>query len=152
MLDAHYRQALAAVRTLGRGGLAVGAVACVADASWAPALKSRWCQLTATVPDFDNEVHCYVDAVLDLLDQHPARLILPSHDGAIHALRARRAEVECRTFLPLASEAALDIAESKTRTLALAEALGIAVPRSVAVHRRSRRSGRLPRARMPGRD
>jgi predicted ATP-grasp superfamily ATP-dependent carboligase len=61
------------------------------------------------------------------------RLLVPSHDGSIQAFRARRAEVERRTFLPLASEAALDIVVSKTRTLALAEELGIAVPRSILV-------------------
>jgi len=134
VLDAHYRQALAAVRALGRAGIAVGAVACQSEASWAPALKSRWCRFAATVPDFGHKGDGYVDAVLRLLDEHPVRLILPSHDGAIQALRTRRAEVECRTYLPLASEAALDIAASKTRTLALAETLGIAVPRSAVVH------------------
>jgi predicted ATP-grasp superfamily ATP-dependent carboligase len=75
----------------------------------------------------------YVDALLALLDEYPARLILPSHDGSIQALRARRAELERVTFLPLASESALDIAVSKTRTLALARELGIAIPRSVLV-------------------
>jgi predicted ATP-grasp superfamily ATP-dependent carboligase len=134
VLDAHYRQALAAVRTLGRAGLAVGAAACEAEAPWAPALKSRWCRLATMVPDFDQEAHRYVDAVISLLDEHPARLTLPSHDGAIQALRTRRSELEARTFLPLAAEAALDIAVSKSRTLALASELGIAVPRSAPVH------------------
>src|SRR5205823_3837938 len=115
VLDAHYRQALAAVRALGRAGLAVGAVACESDASWAPALRSRWCRLAAIVPDFDREIDRYVDAVLRLIDEHSPRLVLPSHDGAIQALRTRRSDVERRTFLPLASDAALDIASSKTR-------------------------------------
>jgi predicted ATP-grasp superfamily ATP-dependent carboligase len=133
VLDAHQRQALAAMRSLSRSGIAVGAVACSSEAAWAPALKSRWCRLEAIVPDFDEDADSYVDAVVALLDEHPARLILPSHDGSIQALRARRSELERRTFLTLACEAALDIAVSKTRTLALARELGIAVPRSVLV-------------------
>jgi predicted ATP-grasp superfamily ATP-dependent carboligase len=119
--------------SLSRSGIDVGAVACRAEAAWAPALKSRRCRLNAVVPDFVEDADSYVNAIVALLDEHSARLILPSHDGSIQALRARRHEVERRTFLPLASEAALDIAVSKTRTLALAKELGIAVPRSVLV-------------------
>jgi hypothetical protein len=131
VLDAHFRQALAAMRSLSRSGINIGAVACKSEAAWAPALKSHWCRLSAVVPDFAEDADTYVDAVIGLLDEYPARLILPSHDGSIQALRVRRAELERRTFLPLASEAALEIAVSKTRTLALATELGIAVPRSV---------------------
>src|SRR5262249_12480909 len=49
------------------------------------------------------------------------------------ALRMRRRELERHTALPLASEAALDIAVSKTRTLELARGLGISTPRTLAV-------------------
>jgi predicted ATP-grasp superfamily ATP-dependent carboligase len=134
VLDAQHRQALASMRSLSRAGIDVGAVACSSVAAWAPALKSRWCRLSAVVPDFVEDADRYVDAVIAILDEYPTRLILPSHDGSIQALRARRDELERRTFLPLASEAALDIAVSKTRTLALAKQLGIAVPRSVLVN------------------
>jgi len=131
VLDAHHRQALAAMRSLTRSGIDVGGVACRAEAVWAPALQSRCCRLRAIVPDFEDDPDGYLDAVIDLLDAYPARLILPSHDGSIQALRSRRADLEKRTFLPLASEAALDIAVDKARTLALAVQLGIRVPRSV---------------------
>jgi predicted ATP-grasp superfamily ATP-dependent carboligase len=133
VLDAHYRQSLAALQSLARSGLDVGIVACRSEASWAPALRSRFPQFTAVVPDFADDPNGYVEAVLGLLDEYPAQMVLPHHDGSIQALRARRGEVERRTFLPLASEAALDIAASKERTLALARELGIAVPRTVPV-------------------
>jgi predicted ATP-grasp superfamily ATP-dependent carboligase len=90
--------------------------------------------LGSTVPDFTSDPDNYVDAVLHLLDEHPARMLVPSSDGSIKVLRTRRAEIERRTALALASEDALDIAVDKTRTLALAAALGIAVPHSVAVN------------------
>ncbi len=85
------------------------------------------------MPDFALDRDAYVDALLDLLDNCPARMILPAHDGSIEALRARRMEIERRVALPLASEAALDIAVSKARTLMLAAELGMAVPRSFPV-------------------
>jgi predicted ATP-grasp superfamily ATP-dependent carboligase len=133
VLDAEHRQALAAMRSLSRSGIGVGAVACASQAPWAPAFRSRWCRWSAVVPDFDEDADSYVDALVDLLDEYPSRMILPSHDGSIHAVRARRSELERRTFVPLASEAALDIAVSKTRTLTLARDLGIPVPMSVLV-------------------
>jgi len=133
VLDAQFRQSLAVMRSLSRSGIKVGAVACKSEARWAPALKSRWCQQQSIVPDLEGNSKAFGDAVLALLDEQPARLIVPSHDGTIETLRARRAEIERRTFFPLASEAALDIAVSKPRALALATELGIAVPRSVVV-------------------
>lgn len=90
--------------------------------------------MSATAPDFSTNADGYVNAVLALLDEHPVRMLLPAHDGSIRALRARRVEIELRTALPLASEPALDIAISKTRTLALAKELGIAVPRGISIH------------------
>jgi predicted ATP-grasp superfamily ATP-dependent carboligase len=132
VLDAHFRQSLAVVRSLSKASVRVGAVACQSNAKWAPALRSRWCEFQAIVPDLDD-AKSYTDALIELLDEHPARLIVPSHDGAIEALRGRRQEIERRTFLPLASEDALDIAVSKTRLLALAAELGIGVPRSIVV-------------------
>ena len=133
VLDAENRQALASVRTYGRAGLRPGAVACAAEAAGAATFRSRWCQVSAVVPDITSDASAYADALLALLAQYPTRMLLPGHDGSIEAIRARRGEFERVTALPLGSEAALDIAVSKVRTLALAQSLGIAVPRSVTV-------------------
>jgi predicted ATP-grasp superfamily ATP-dependent carboligase len=133
VLDAEHRQSLATMRVLSRAGLRVGAVACESDAWWAPTLQSRYCALTARVPDVGDDAPAYVSAVLRLLDDHPARMLLPASDGTIQALRPRRAEIEQRTALPLASERALDIAIDKTRTLGVASELGLAVPTSIPI-------------------
>lgn len=133
LLDAEHRQTLAAMRVYARAGLTVGAAACESDAWWAPSLRSRWCSLRATVPDLSQDVDGYATAVLALLDAHPSEMVLPAYDGSIQALRSRRAEFERRTAVPLASEQALAVAVSKTRTLALAQQLGLAVPRSIPV-------------------
>jgi predicted ATP-grasp superfamily ATP-dependent carboligase len=131
VLDAENRQALACLRVFGRAGLGVGAVACRSNASWAPGLRSRWGSLNAVLPDFADDGDAYVDALLELLARYPARVVISAHDGSIEALRRRRTELERVTALALGSEAALDVAVSKERTLALAETLGIATPRSV---------------------
>lgn len=133
VLDAQNRQSLACMRTFAHTSMRVGAVACASEAAGAPAFRSRWCRLRAVVPDFAQDANAYVEGLLALLRQHPTRMLLPAHDGSIEAIRPRRAEIERLTALPLASEAALDIAVSKARTLALAEKLGIATPRSVLV-------------------
>ncbi len=133
LLDAEYRQTFAAMCAYVRDGLRVGVVACESEAWWAPSLKSRHCQMRAVVPDFGVDPHAYVDALAELLDQRPANLVVPAHDGSIAAIRKRRSEIEGRAALPLASESALEIAVDKTRTLALAAELGIAVPEWVPV-------------------
>ena len=133
LLDAQYRQTLVCMRVYAAAGLRVGAVACASEAWWAPSFKSRWCSLRVTAPDFELDADAYVNALLEQVDAYPARMILAAHDGSIAALRPRRSEIERRIALPLASEAALDIAVSKSRTLALAEDLGIAVPTSIPV-------------------
>lgn len=134
VLDAQTRQALACLRTYARAGLRVGVAADAADAAGAPSFRSRWCALQMVAPDFSADATAYVDALLAHLGTHPARMLLPGHDGSIEALRPRRAEIERLTALPLPSEAALDVAVSKARTLTLAESLGIATPRSVLVN------------------
>lgn len=134
LLDAQCRQVLTCLRTYARAGYRVGVAAGEADAWWAPGLQSRWGSLRAAVPDLSRDATAHVDAILALLDRCPTRMLLPAADGTIEALRARRADVERKTILPLASESALRIAVSKQQTLALAAELGVAVPASFPVH------------------
>jgi predicted ATP-grasp superfamily ATP-dependent carboligase len=133
LLDAEYRQTLAALRAYTRMGLSVGVVASAGEAAGAPSFASRYALVRAIVPEFATDPDGYVDALLELLELYPARMILPAHDGSIEALRPRRAEIERMTALPLASEAALEIAISKPRTLEVAEQVGVAIPRSLPV-------------------
>ncbi len=134
VLDPQFRQALATVRSLGAAGRYVGTACCLPQARWAPAAASRWCGANAVLPDFTVAPENYVAALLHLLDEHPARVLIPGHDGSIATIRAHRAEFEKRTVVALASEEALAIAGDKVRTLEIAKRLGIAVPRSVLVH------------------
>jgi predicted ATP-grasp superfamily ATP-dependent carboligase len=128
--DAAQRQGLVCARSLGRAGLAVGLLENHPDA---PAFHSRWCASTGVVPDCASAPDEFVEIVLASARRQKAGVLFPLHDGSIDALRARRSEVEQDVALALATEPALEIAVSKTRTLALAAELGIGVPGGVAV-------------------
>jgi predicted ATP-grasp superfamily ATP-dependent carboligase len=135
LLDGQFRQTLTALRAYARAGLRAAVVACASDAATAPSLRSRYCVAREVVPNFSSDRDGYVEAVSKLVEEYRPRLLLPAHDGSIQAVRARRGELERHTQIGLARESALDIATSKTRTLALATELGIRAPRSLPVNR-----------------
>src|SRR5260221_8846037 len=126
VLDARLRQSLVAVRSLGRRGLAVAALDTVADA---PAFSSRWCG-RRFVCAADHADAAYIAYVEDILEQTGAPVLISSHDGTVAQLRRHRARLERRTRLALASDAALGVAVNKPRTLAVAQRIGIQVPRT----------------------
>jgi predicted ATP-grasp superfamily ATP-dependent carboligase len=130
VLDGDLRQTLVTARSLGRAGLAVGIVE---SHPHAPSFRSRWCAVNGVVSDRARTPDLFVDDVVAFARRHSARVVIPSHDGSIEALRARRTEVERVVRLALASERALVLATDKRRTLGLATTLGIGVPRSVEV-------------------
>lgn len=133
VLNARSRQALVTVRSLGLRGLAVAAADSSPDV---PAFHSRWCQrhvVSAPV----GEANCTVEALEKLLDDTGARVVIAGHDGTIAFLRAHRARLEMRTRLALSPEAAMAIATNKERTLAIAQRLGIAVPRGMLLQNAS---------------
>jgi predicted ATP-grasp superfamily ATP-dependent carboligase len=131
VLDADERQSLVAVRSLGRGGLRVGAFD---GLLFPPAFSSRWCSVSGRLPNALNE-RDYVDAVLDVVGKLRPGALLVARDSTIEALRPRRHEIERTSSLALAPEGALEVAVSKERTLALAESLGIPSPTSVPIRR-----------------
>ena len=100
------RQSLIAVRSLGRQGLAVGAVDTIADV---PAFRSRWCRRYFVSPAAEEtpESLTYLERLLYLLGEP---VLIPSHDGTIALLREHRAGSKHATRLALASETAMTIA------------------------------------------
>src|SRR2546428_3495808 len=129
VLDARLRQTLATVRSLGRRGLSVGALD---TARTAPAFSSRGCQQRFICPASEG-TDAYLTYLEQVLESPGARVLIPSADGTVALLRQHRARVERRARVALASESALSIAISKQQTLAVAEQLGVSVPRQVLV-------------------
>ena len=130
--DAAQRQALVAVRDLGRCGLRT--VLVDSDRA-APAFRSRWSALNAVVPSFERDQRAYIDAVLGICAECGPSALIPCHDGSIEALRRYRADVERQVGLALAGEEALTVVVDKVRTQAVAEQCGLRTARGMIVSR-----------------
>lgn len=135
VLDANSRKSLATVRSLGKRGLRIAALA-TADALPVPAFSSRWCQKRIICPAAEGtEAYLvYLEAVLDSLN---IGVLLPSSDGTIALVRQHRDRLERRVRIALASEEALSIAVNKKLTLEIAERLGLGIPRGRSIRDRS---------------
>src|SRR5436309_5105868 len=129
VLNARLRQSLMTVRSLGRRGLRVAAAATLPNA---PVFSSRWCQHGFVFPP-EDATDAYVAVLRAWLERAGARVLIPSHDGTVALLRRHRTQLEQRVRLALADEPALTIAINKERTLAVAQGLGLPVPRGVVV-------------------
>jgi predicted ATP-grasp superfamily ATP-dependent carboligase len=138
VLDASMKQSLASVRSLGRAGLRVAAGESLAQFDPAvplPAFRSRYCRHALVLPDLIGDPHAFTAAVIEFVRAHSPRVILPTGDITIGVLRRHRQQLaELGCVLALASESALDIANDKDRTLAVAEQLGIAQPQSLRIN------------------
>lgn len=137
VIDGNTRQALVVTRALGRAGLRVTTAEAIDACDQplrAPACLSRWSAQSAVLPSYENRQFEYGQTLLDLVREYPTRVIVPSMDGSITALRPWRSSFERENVaLAMASDEALEVANNKQRTLALAASLGIASPRTVPI-------------------
>jgi predicted ATP-grasp superfamily ATP-dependent carboligase len=137
ILDAMNKQSLASARRLGRAGLRVAlgeSAGQYRPSSPPPSFASRYCARTLTLPDYITDMASYVAEVVSFARDHRVKVVLPTGDESIAALaphRERFAELGC--VLAVASDAALEIATDKGRTLEVAAKLGIDYPKSVEV-------------------
>jgi predicted ATP-grasp superfamily ATP-dependent carboligase len=134
VLNGNSRAALVAVRSLGRAGRQVGVLATLSDSPSVGA-ASRYARFRGVLPDLIADEGEYVKTLLDVLDAHPAEVVLAVGDDTIDTLRRWRPEFASRTRLALASEPALATAVDKEATLELARSLGLATPHGLAVSR-----------------
>jgi predicted ATP-grasp superfamily ATP-dependent carboligase len=139
ILDAATKQGLACVRSLGRAGLRVVAAECFAEcAPTSPVVgfRSRHSRYNLVLPSYATDPDEFGAQVVEFVRAHPTKVVLPTMDGSISALMPRRAELaQLGCMLALPSDASLAIANDKAKTLALAERLGIAYPRSERIDR-----------------
>lgn len=129
VLDADLRQALVAIRSLGRHGLRVAAFG---QRRSAPALASRWCRegLVSPAPPTSRRSLEALELALRHIRPH---VLIPSADGTVELLRRHRVLLGQKARIALAQDDALEIAIDKERSLSLAQELGIGVPRGVIV-------------------
>lgn len=129
VLNAALRQSLVAVRSLGRRGLRVAAVGACRST---PAFASRWCAQAALFPP--EEAMCAYGSALEAwLEHSSAPVLIASSDCTIALMRAHRVRLDPNVRVALADEGPLGVAISKEQTLAMAQCLGLRVPRGVVV-------------------
>lgn len=137
ILDGNYKQSLTSARSLGQAGLRVAIGESLSQyhpdrgpASW----RSRYCARAVVLPDYNSDQASYVDAIVAFVGKHQVKVVLPTGDANIVLLsphRKRFADLGCT--LAVASDAAVEIANDKCRTLEVADKLGIAYPKSLQV-------------------
>ncbi|SFT33825.1 ATP-grasp domain-containing protein [Geodermatophilus amargosae] len=132
VLDGNLRAAVVAVRCLARSGRSVGVLDSRPGRPFVGA-ASRYPVVRGGLPDLEADEAEHVRALLDLLDAHPAEMLLPVGDGSVAVMRRYRDTLASRTALALGSEEALAVATDKHATLAAARNAGLAVPLSRTV-------------------
>ena len=138
ILDASCKQALTSARSLGRQGLRVAIGESVGQYRFGvepPAFHSRYCARSVALPDYVGDPAPYAAAIIAFVRDHHVRVVLPTGDESVVELapyRKRFAELGCT--LVVASDAALEIANDKSRTLEVARQLGIDYPKSFGVN------------------
>jgi predicted ATP-grasp superfamily ATP-dependent carboligase len=137
ILDASHKHSLTSARSLARAGLRVAlgeSVGQYTPQHRPPAFQSRYCSRALELPDYVSEPDAYTDAVLGFAREHGVKVVMPVGDANITLLAPHRGRfTEFGSFLAVASDAALEIANDKTRTLEVAAKLDIAYPQSVHV-------------------
>ena len=113
-------------------------------------LRLRWSAGDRILPSYHDEPAAYAQVLLDIVRAHRVRVVIPSMDGSVAALRPWRSSFKRQDVaLALASEAAFDVANDKRRTLEVANELGIPYPLTVPIelhrgHPSGPRGGRIP--------
>jgi predicted ATP-grasp superfamily ATP-dependent carboligase len=126
--DAHFKNALCAIRNLGRHGCDVWAGS---ERRWAQGFYSRACRHHVTYPPpWDRDR--FLPHLRDLAAREGIDVILPIGDRCVSVLSEYREELGSGVRVPVAAWDTMQVAASKARTVELATRLGIAVPRTYA--------------------
>src|SRR5260221_4693281 len=89
ILDASYKQSLAAARSLGRAGLRVvlgESQSQLVTSGRVPAFRSRYCARSLILPSYCGDGSAFGAAVVDFVRRHPTLAILPGGDSSIAPL------------------------------------------------------------------
>ena len=124
-MDGGNRNALAAVRSLGRRGFEVW----VGHRSRrAQSFYSRYCTRSFRYPAPSGDYERFSEFMLDFLRSHPCDVLIPTSDYSTLFASTHRQELAPLIRLAVPDAAALSVAMDKTRTLDVAQKLGIEIP------------------------
>lgn len=123
--DAGYKHTLAAVRSLGKAGFFV---IVMSSNRFSQSFFSRYCNKKLICPDPKNEEE-FIQFLLDYLKNNPVDVLIPV--GYITTVTISKHEAELLPFvkIPVADYESMQIASNKEKTMQLAAALNIPIPR-----------------------
>ena len=99
-----------------------------------PAFRSKYSTCNLVLPSYASEPTAFADRVIEFVREHHTPVVLPTGDASIATVAPYREELaRLGCTLAVAPDAALEIANNKTRTLEVADKLGIAYPRSIQI-------------------
>ena len=126
--DAPANASLAVVRSLGRRGVPVG-VCSFAD-EFNLAAYSRWAVDSLTLPSPTHRADDFVDALKKLLETGKYPIVFATTERTIQLITAARASLPSWVDIPMPGSEALETVLDKQRTAAVAERVGVPIPRT----------------------
>ena len=130
ILDGDQFSTLAIVRSLGRKGLTLTVAA--AD-NKAICRHSKYVNNFFTYPNPLTHIDDFYKTITDKLDRNNYALIIPVTELTTLPLAKIRAQIEQKTILAVANNAALEHVTDKAQTFELAEKLGVPIPKSYPI-------------------
>lgn len=130
VLDGDQPAALAIVRSLAAHGMTVDAGERAAKFL---SSHSRHVRDALVYPDPLSEPAAFVDTIAERLARTHYDLVIPVAEDTLQPLAAQRERIEKLAKVAIAPNAALEIFTDKARTFALAEKLGVPIPKSITL-------------------
>jgi predicted ATP-grasp superfamily ATP-dependent carboligase len=127
--DLELRGAVAGLRSLGRAGIRVGALA---GDRWAAGLWSRYATVRAVGPGVRRDPVAFADRISSLADRWGPLVVYPSREETIDALFGSQASISQSIVRPFAEPRVLERLRDKRRLGTLAESAGLLSPRILA--------------------
>lgn len=125
--DGLWRKSLSVVRALGVDGIKVGVAG---DSYFTTSFFSRYCSKKVIIPNAANDEKGFLKGFINELENEKYDVVFPMEDSTIEALISKRKDVESLVRLPLPSSHSLNIAWDKSKTLLMAQRLGIPIPKT----------------------
>jgi predicted ATP-grasp superfamily ATP-dependent carboligase len=126
--DSDNRSALAAVRALGRRGHEVFVAG---ERHPSLASVSRYCAAFDAYPSAINDPQGFLAAVIDIVTARRIDVLMPMTEISTLLLTEHQERLPAHVKLPFPSAAAVAAAADKSRVLAIAEQLGVPIPKTI---------------------
>ena len=101
---------------------------------FAAAKVSRYCRQAFDYPVSTSEPKAFVDSILEFVKAEHVDLVMPVTDWTLGPLSAERQRFNGLCHMAMPSQAAIEFVSDKFRTVELAQAIGIGVPKTHLIH------------------